>query len=303
MDDTTAPAIAALHASRLRRRCDPQLLDVPAAGAFGAADAVAAVGQARAVAAIELAVGIGADGFNLFVIGSPGVSRREVVESLLRSGMVGREAPSDWCYVNNFSDPQRPRALRLPRGRGVTLRAAMDRVVQELQATIPAAFESDEYRLRIEHAEREVSEQQRGVFESVTSAGAAQGLALLRTPEGFTFAPVKDREVLSPAAFEALPQAERERIASAMAGLQDQLQEAVARAAEARRRHFEQVRRINEEVTATATPSGTATPGMPRAPTQSARASPSARPQPRSCESRAAMWAIAARQMVVLATR
>ena len=258
MDDMTAPATVALQPSRLRRRCDPRMLEASTMGGIRAADSVAAVGQARAVAAIELAAGIAAEGFNLFVIGSPGVSRREVVESLLRAGMGGREAPSDWCYVNNFSDPQRPRALRLPRGRGLALREAMDRVVQELQATIPAAFESDDYRQRVEHAEREVSEQQRGVFESVASEASAQGLALVRVPEGFTLAPAKDHEVLSPEAFEALPQAERERIAAAIAGMQERLQAAVARAAEARRRHFDQVRRINEEVTAAAVAAGMA---------------------------------------------
>ncbi len=258
MDDITAPVSTALPPDRLRRRCDPAMLGAAPAPGPGTSDASAAVGQARAVAAIELAAGVPADGFNLFVIGSPGVSRREVVESLLRAGMASREPPSDWVYVNHFADPQRPRALRLPRGRGVALRKAMERMVQELQATIPAAFESDEYRLRVEHAEREVAERQRAVFESVAATAAAQGLALLRTPDGFTLAPTKDREVLSPAAFEALPEAERERIAGAMAALQEPLQEAVARAAEARRRHFEQVRRINEEVTATAVAAGMA---------------------------------------------
>jgi len=263
MDDPTVPAASVPERSRidplrLRRRCDPQVLDEPERPATAEGDALAAVGQARAVAAIELAAGIGDDGYNLFVIGSPGVSRREVVESLLRTGMRERQSPSDWCYVNNFGDPLRPSALRLPRGRGVALREAMDSMVRELQSTIPAAFESDEYRLRVEHAEREVGERQRTVFESVASAATAQGLALLRTPEGFTFAPVKDREVLSPAAFEALPESERERIAGAMAALQERLQEAVARAAEARRQHFEQVRRINEEVTAAAVSAGMA---------------------------------------------
>ena len=29
--------------------------------------------------------------------------------------------PPDWCYVNNFADPQKPRCLSLARGQGAGL--------------------------------------------------------------------------------------------------------------------------------------------------------------------------------------
>ena len=48
--------------------------------------------------------------------------------------MPGRQpTPDDWCYVNNFTDPQKPNALRLPAGRAAAFRDAMYDMVAELK--------------------------------------------------------------------------------------------------------------------------------------------------------------------------
>ena len=45
----------------------------------------------------------------------------------MESFVKHRPAPPDWVYVHNFDDPDRPRAIRLPAGRGRQLAAALDR--------------------------------------------------------------------------------------------------------------------------------------------------------------------------------
>ena len=53
--------------------------------------------------------------------------------------------PSDWCYVNSFNDPYRPKALRLPAGRGWAFQRDVMRFVKQAQREIREAFESEEY--------------------------------------------------------------------------------------------------------------------------------------------------------------
>ncbi|MBL8381883.1 MAG: AAA family ATPase [Burkholderiales bacterium] len=238
-----------LPPERLRSACDPAVFDFDTTAEVGASATDLVLGQERAVAAIDFAVGMRLDGFNLFVLGPPGVGKHSVLERLLAAAPAPASPPDDWCYVNNFGDAQRPRALRLPRGRGALLRDDMNRLLEELQSTIPAAFDSDEYRARVEQVDHEYNELQQRAFEEVARAAGAQGIALLRTPAGFSFAPMREREVMGPEEFEKLPQDERERIGEAITRLQQDLEKVILRVAGWRRERFEKLKKLNEEVT------------------------------------------------------
>ena len=83
------------------------------------------VGQERAVDAIELAVTMSAPGFNFFALGPPGIGKMTATRQYLGQQAAGAPTP-DWCYVHNFKQPHRPRALRLPPGRSVALRDELE---------------------------------------------------------------------------------------------------------------------------------------------------------------------------------
>ncbi len=76
------------------------------------------------------------------------------------------------------------------------------------------------------------------------------GVALIRTPMGFTFAPAKDGEVLTPEAFRGLDQAEQARFQSEIERLQGLLKNIVVRDPGAgSKEHREKVRELEREVT------------------------------------------------------
>jgi predicted ATP-dependent protease len=105
-------------------------------------------GQTRAVEAVSFGLGMHREGFNLYVMGPPGIGKQSLVRHCLAAEVAARPAPADWCYVMNFADARKPRALALPAGRAVRLQRAMAAFVDELRTAIPAIFESDEYRAR-----------------------------------------------------------------------------------------------------------------------------------------------------------
>jgi len=106
------------------------------------------VGQPRAVASVRFAIGMHHRGYNLFVMGAEGTGKYSLVRKFLESHAAGQPVPDDWCYVHNFAEPHKPRALRLPPGQGRVLRQDMDDLIRDLRDSIPGAFESDEYRDR-----------------------------------------------------------------------------------------------------------------------------------------------------------
>src|SRR3989344_1101707 len=71
------------------------------------------IGQPRALDAVRFGTGIRREGYNIFVLGSPGMGKHTFVRAYLEQRAVGEPAPSDWCYINNFEQPHKPRALRL----------------------------------------------------------------------------------------------------------------------------------------------------------------------------------------------
>src|SRR5689334_8791379 len=111
-----------LPAALLCHRCTTA--ELPFALSSELEEAPGLIGQERAVEAISLAMRMRRKGYNVYALGPSGTGRHSHIEALLREQAEREPTPSDWCYVNNFADPQKPRRLRLPPGRGAGLTAA-----------------------------------------------------------------------------------------------------------------------------------------------------------------------------------
>ncbi|MCC6878568.1 MAG: AAA family ATPase [Rhodocyclaceae bacterium] len=202
--------LSPLDPQSLLRRCDAALLDFETTAELS--DTADIVGQSRALDAVRFGIDIKQPGFNLFVLGEPGSGRHAAVRRLLEEKAASEPAPSDWCYVNNFADPNKPRLLRLPPGRGGRFRHDMQQFVAELGKAIGAAFESEEYRVRIEAIQDEFKQREENALRTLGQESGEKGVALLRTPHGFVFAPVKGEETMGPEEFEKLSDEEKARI-------------------------------------------------------------------------------------------
>ena len=205
------------------------------------------IGQMRAIDAAHFGIGMRHAGYNLYVMGPPGSGKRYLIRQLL-DRRVGEEAkPADWCYVHNFTQPHKPRAIQLPAGMGTRFHADMQQLVAELQATIPAVFEGDEYRRRLSQIDEEYGERQTQAFGEVGDEATKHGITLLRTPNGFSFAPAKNGEVMTPDDYDKLPPEEKTRIEEAIASLQESLERVIRQVQLWRRERIERVRKLNEE--------------------------------------------------------
>ncbi|HEX8963739.1 MAG TPA: ATP-binding protein, partial [Rhodocyclaceae bacterium] len=199
-----------LAPQELCRRCDPS--QFPFSTTAELEDGIDIIGQERALDAARFAIDIKRPGFNLFVLGEPGSGSHASISRLLAAKAAGEATPDDWCYVNNFAEAEQPRLLRLPPGQGARLRQDMQQFVAELGPAITAAFESDEFHSRIEAIQEEFKEREEGSLRELGSAAKEQGVALLRTPQGFVFAPIKDDATMSGEDFEKLGEEEKRRL-------------------------------------------------------------------------------------------
>ncbi|UCE90451.1 MAG: AAA family ATPase [Pseudomonadota bacterium] len=241
MTDTTA-----LAAEALRTRCDPEQFDFDTTTDLEELSEV--IGQARALEAIRFGITIRREGYNLFVLGETGAGKHTVVREYLEQQAAHEELPSDWCYVNDFEVPHKPRSLRLLPGQGVEFREDVSHLIEDLRAALPSAFETDEYHARVQEISDAFEERREQAFSELTSAAEKHNIRLIRTPGGFAFAPMKDNAVIEPADFQRLPEQEQKRIEEHISVLQEQLTAILRAVPQWRRETREKLKALNREV-------------------------------------------------------
>jgi predicted ATP-dependent protease len=210
------------------------------------------IGQMRAMDAIRFGTGIRHDGYNLFVLGPSGIGKDSMVRRFLETKVSDEHKPDDWCYINNFAQPHKPRALRLPSGKGEELHLRMEKLVDYLRSAIPALFEGDEYRAKAGAIQEEFSKRQENAFNELGEDAGKQKIALLRTPDGFAFAPLREGEVIPPDEYEKLPEDEKRRVETAIVELQQQLEKILRQMPQWRKERHERIEKLDRETTLSA---------------------------------------------------
>jgi len=239
--------VTPLPVDQLRLRSDLSSLSFETTDDLTSDDDV--LGQESAFEAIEFGIGIDHRGYNIFVLGPTGAGRHRYVRRILEARAEGEPKASDWCYLHNFDEPRKPKALEMPGGMGRTLRQDMTQLIEDLRAGIPAVFEAEEYRNRRHAIEQEFREHQEAIFETVQKAAGEKGIALIRTPTGLALAPVRDEEVIEPQEFQKLPEEERKRIEADIEALQQDLQRRLQEIPKWDKERRERLRDLNRDTT------------------------------------------------------
>ncbi|MGE0371315.1 MAG: Lon protease family protein [Gammaproteobacteria bacterium] len=229
----------------LYARCDPAQFGFETTAELSGGGII---GQERAMEALQFGVGIRREGYNLFVLGPPGIGKYSVVRHYLESSAGTAPPPPDWCYLHNFERPDRPRAVRLPAGRGQALRKDMEQLVDDLRNAIPVSFETEEYHTRVREIEEAFKDQREQALAELSGETESRGIALIRTPGGFAFAPVRDGEVIKPEDFERLPDEEKQRIETAVEELQGKLANILRQTPKWQRESRDRIKALDREV-------------------------------------------------------
>ena len=195
--------------AELRHTCDPAELPFKTTVELSLRDEV--IGQARAVKAIEFGISIRNHGYNIFVSGIPGTGRNSIAKSIIKRISLDRPVPDDWCYVNNFKDADRPRAINLPAGKGREFRRDVGKFIEFMQSEIPKVFESKEYEEQKTHIIDESEKAKEVLFADAGKRALELGFQLTITRTGIVKVPLWKGKQLTPEELESLtPEQRRE---------------------------------------------------------------------------------------------
>ncbi len=99
--------------------------------------------QPRALKALELALRINKEGYNVYLSGGSHLGRSYIVREFIAPHAKKAKSPPDLVYLNNFSDVDKPILVELPAGHGRILKKILHEVMLKIRKELPRRFEAD----------------------------------------------------------------------------------------------------------------------------------------------------------------
>lgn len=156
------------------------------------------MGQQRAVEAIRFGMGIPDPEYNIYVAGPADTGATYIARLLLEDAAKRQPGPPDWCYVYNFKEPDKPRALQLAAGRAKDLKKAMADLTRALRIEVHTAFGTDNYRYKKQVLLQEFENRRREVIDQLRENVETKGFLLQVEPQGVSIIPGKEGKILPP---------------------------------------------------------------------------------------------------------
>ncbi len=205
------------------------------------------LGQNRAQSALAFGVEMRVPGYNIFVMGEPGTGRLSMVSQYLAAYAEQQESPLSYAYVDNFENPREPVAVALPSGEGHLFGKDMEKLIDNILATFPAAFESPSYQQKKTAIERRFNQRYNAAIDLVDVKARAMSVALYRDSETITFLPIRNDKALDEEQFTLLPQADRDAFHQHTEELEEYLGDVLLELPQWRRTLVEELRQLDND--------------------------------------------------------
>ena len=189
----------------------------PLQGPLGSADA------AKALAA----VGASPPGSVFFLAAPETAGHRDGARELLR-GLAADLPPGRTAVVVFDAAAAQLSALSLAADDATDLVQGTSEAIEMLAITLPAAFDSDSYRVSRMALDEELRSGHDAAIDALKQRAAVANIGLLHTPHGYAIAPIHDGRVVAPEVVKALPEALKSEVDSKLAAFEAELTRALA---------------------------------------------------------------------------
>ncbi|MBI2868767.1 MAG: AAA family ATPase [Chloroflexi bacterium] len=237
---------------KLRWQCDPAVFDFDCTRDL--APLREFIGQERAIRAIQFGLNMDHDGYNIYVAGLTGTGKTSIVKTYIERLVEKRRIgdgnfhPDDWLYVHNFTDADRPKALKMPQGKGKVFRDEIGDLLGRLKDGLTSAFSSEEYKADRKKTVEAAQEQQQKLFEEMAQEARRRGLLLEMTAVGPALIPVVNGKPVSQTDYMALDERTRRELEGTRAEVLKKLQATLEKVQELQRQTIEKLENTDKAV-------------------------------------------------------
>ena len=170
------------------------------------------IGQDRAVKSMEFGLSMGASGYNIFVLGPQGTGKTTYAQTVVSKEASKREIPYDWCYINNFSEWDKPLAISLPAGQGKVFQKDMEKLITNLVVYIPKAFEGSNFQQQKDSVIQKTNKQMTEILRNIDKTARNSGFGIQQAGQKILLIPMIEDRLITPEEFNKLTDEERDAI-------------------------------------------------------------------------------------------
>ena len=197
-----------LKAEQVRLKCNPSMFKCDSTSDLDPYEGI--IGQDRALSALKFGLNIQKPGFNIFVSGLAGTGKTTVIKSFLDALAAKKEIPPDWCYVYNFKDSDRPNALKVAAGTGLTLQKDMKHAIDNVRHSLIQTFASKEYSNRRSELVDVLNKKREVVFNTFSQKAREKSLLLKASQIGLMLLPASGDQPMTEEAYQKLKQEDKD---------------------------------------------------------------------------------------------
>lgn len=168
------------------------------------------IGQERASRAVEFGLAMKHSGYNIYVAGITGTGKASLVKAYIEKIIKEKEKaegvfkPKDWCYLYNFTDPDRPQIISLLQGQGKSFKNQISQLLQNVKSELVKAFTSEDYKKQKKALTEDAQKRQQKLLEGMETEARERGFLFQITPMGPILIPLHKGKPLSQDEYYAL---------------------------------------------------------------------------------------------------
>ena len=206
------------------------------------------IGQNRAVDAINFGLGMDFTGYNLYLAGPTGVGKTTTIETILSTVAKDKPSPPDWIYVFNFQEPNSPKAIDLPTGKGKELKDDMEDFLEDLKQDIPRAFEGKEFEEQKQDTMNEFQRKKNNLFEELQKKAGESEIQVQFSPTGIITIPMVNGKPVTQEEYNALDEETKNNIKAKKEKVDIEVSEVLKAARKLEREAGDKVKELEKKV-------------------------------------------------------
>ena len=206
------------------------------------------IGQERAIKAFEFGLAVKMKGYNIYMSGPSGTGKTTYALNSTEKLAETEPVPKDWCYVYNFQNQMKPKAISFDAGVGKQFKEDMAELVAEIRKELSTVFLSEDYQKQKLVIIHNFEERQDEMFDEMSVLADQYDFMLKSMESSIYFIPIINGEPVEDENYDVLSDDEKEMIEKNNQILQEKMAPLMREIHEMQKDCDKQVEELNRKV-------------------------------------------------------
>ncbi|MCL2859306.1 MAG: AAA family ATPase [Oscillospiraceae bacterium] len=210
----------------LKLECNPKMFNFETTADLKSLNA-GILGQERGIRALQFGLSVDIKGYNLYLEGPSGTGKTMYTKEYLDTIAKKKKAPSDWCYIYNFVDPNEPIAVPFPAGKGKKFKEQMEHLVNDIKNGLKNTFNNKDFEKEKSLIQQQFEEKRNEILDKLNQKTNKQGFQIKASQTGIFMLPILNGKAIEEKEFDQLDEKIKKNFEEKSQAVQEQVFEVI----------------------------------------------------------------------------